>query len=174
MAQNAFKESTGREITWTQGQAASGASNTVHGSIETIQVGEGNGSAGARNILNALKEKTVGLFPEGTQKRDLVKAVPGAGKIIARAARTRIPIAYMATSFRDGHISITAGNIDPETIQIIERNKNTDPYQSIADYAMIQIARHLPEDRQGFYKEGVKRFALAEELRKLKLSSNPV
>lgn len=156
--QNAFKEATGREITWAQGNAASGSSEPVRGSVKTIRVNSGNGVGGARNVLQAMRTETVGLFAEGTQKRDLQKGLASAGKMVANAARHGIPIFAIATFFRDGKIYVSVDSLDPTEIKELEKIKNegVDPYQRVIDYAMTAIASHLPTNRRGDYGEKAK------------------
>ncbi|MEX2007275.1 MAG: hypothetical protein WD992_00695 [Candidatus Levyibacteriota bacterium] len=165
---HAVKQATGKDIVWAQGSAASGSSNAVRESVRTIKVkheknwkkkirkklhikSSGNGITGAKNILRSMKTEAVGIFPEGTQKRDLKKGDSRTGVIIASAARQGIPVVCISTSFTNGEIFVSADILDSSEIQRLESSYEN-PYQAIVDYTMITIASHLPKNRRGHYR----------------------
>lgn len=154
---HAVKKTTGEEIVWAQGGAASGTSAVAGESVRTIKVNSGSGIGGAKNVLQSLKTEAVGIFAEGTQERDLQRGDYRTGKIMARAAKHNIPVICIATSYVNGEIYVTADALDSSKIQRLEQiqQENVNPYQVIVDYAMTTIASHLPQDRRGYYEDKI-------------------
>lgn len=153
---HAVKQTTGREIVWAQGSGSYGASDLVSEITETIKVGSGRGIEGVKEIFYSMQTKPVGIFAEGTQKKNLKRGDYRAGKIIARAVKHDIPVVCIASSFVNGEISISADILDPLEVKRLEtQDDKVNMHQEIVDYAMTTIASHLPENRRGVYTKAV-------------------
>ncbi len=154
-----FHQATGgEEIRWAQGHGSS-IIEKIHDvlgkTMNTITVGNGTGIAGAKELLRAWgKRESVGLYPEGIQKKKLQKGDPRAGKVIIMATNRGIPIFCVSSYFEHDVFRVSVNRLSPTIITHIgsspEFAKNS--AQVAVDYAMITIAKELPRELQGYYQ----------------------
>lgn len=146
-----FYQTTGERIRWVQGHGSSivGKIHVALGqTMNTITVANGNGVSGAKELLRTLiRGESVGLYPEGVQKKELQRGDPRAGKIITLAANRGIPVFCASSYFSNDCFRLFIDALDNPII----KGRGNSP-QAIVDYAMTTIASHLPENRRGFYK----------------------
>lgn len=112
-------------------------------------------------IMQAFTNKdTIGINPEGDGNKTLLRAVPEAAKMIIASAVYNYNIVCVATYFKNGVFFMAVEPpLDNERIrEIRKRIKGSDKpqqeklQQMISDYVMALIAKHLPEEKRGYYK----------------------
>lgn len=181
-----FDALTDRHIRWTQGKGSMVADMVHHQleqSMDTIYVDNSEvdeagyvkdwtlwvtpgklprrkSIEGTLKLFRALGDGgIVGVFPEGDHNDSLIKATPLAGHVIEFAARRGIPIICISTRFSNDRFSFSLH--DPLSANKIKELAalGEDGRQAIADYAMTVIASGIPEDRQGYYRDKVKKLS---------------
>ena len=161
LATNYFvKKATGKEIRWTYGQDRSTVQELfrepVTKSINAISVREGNGTEGIREILKAFQNQdSVGLYPEGDGRKQLIKGVPKAGGIIYFAAKKDIPVVAISAWFEKGkntchlNFALLNNNVIKDMGNV---SGGTGFKQKIVDYAMRIISQNMPSQLRGYYQ----------------------
>ncbi len=155
-----FYQAAEEKIRWMQGKGSS-AIELIHEALgqatNTITVGNGNGTSGVRELLKAWERgESVGLYPEGVQKKDLQKGDPRAGKLMLLAVKREIQIFTAASYFENGHFRVSIDHLNNEALlSAYDLPSEFMPEQAMIDYAMTMIARHLPPEKRGAYKMGV-------------------
>ena len=108
-------------------------------------------------IRQAFRNKdTIGINPEGDGNKTLLRGLPKAGQLILLSARSNYNIVCVATEFKNGVFFIAFDEpLDSQLIKDAAANGSTDNkdflWQTISDYAMAIIAKHLSEKRRGYY-----------------------
>lgn len=153
------KQLTGKEIRWTYGQDRSTFQEffrkSVTQSVNAIPVREGTGIAGIREILKAFQSQdSVGLYPEGDGRKELIRGNSKAGGIMLFAARQNVPIVSISAWFEKAkytcHLNFTL--LDSELIKSMGGSSNKEQAkQEIVDYAMAEIAKNMPRELRGYY-----------------------
>jgi len=155
------KEITEKEIRWTYGQDRSTGQELfrepVTKSVNAIPVREGTGIAGIREILKAFQSQdSVGLYPEGDGRKELIKGDPKAGGIIYHAAIKGIPIVAISAWFEKEknvcHLNFALlDNTFIKSMGNVSSNRD-DNRQRIVDYAMTAISQNMPSQLRGYYQ----------------------
>jgi 1-acyl-sn-glycerol-3-phosphate acyltransferase len=98
----------------------------------------------------------VGVFPEGTRSRTyhMTPGLRGAGLLVARSGATILPVAITGSerALRLWPRPTVRVRIGP-AIQLGGERAGGRDYQAIVDSIMIEIARLLPPDYRGTYRE---------------------
>lgn len=158
---NVIKRLTGKEPRWAHGQDKSTLSDIarkkLNNSLNTILVREKSGYKGASNIVESFRnEDIIGIYPEGDSGNNLKRANAKAGHFIYYATRKGIPIICAAADFRaQSKFFVTFLRLDGQKVLDLY-NSTLDKHearQMIADYAMNEIASHLPKEKRGYYSQ---------------------
>ena len=154
------RQITGKEIRWTYGQDRSTLQELfrepVTKSVNAIPIREGTGIAGIREILKAFQNQdSVGLYPEGDGRKELIRGNRKAGGIILFAARQNVPIVSTSAWFEKAtytcHLNFTL--LNSELIKSMGGSSNKEQAkQEIVDYAMAEIAKNMPRELRGYYQ----------------------
>ncbi len=169
IASSEIRRKTGKETLWTHGEDKSTFQTVARRKISensgsTILVRGATSYDGTRQIIKAFQEKNiVGIHPEGDGSNKLGRAVADAGHFILYAAKKGMPIICSVGFFDQeiGKIKLTFFKIDPEEIGKLTKDEasNQDAIlqnrQEIADYVMAEIAKRLPENKRGYYKNRI-------------------
>lgn len=123
----------------------------------TILFRDNDPETSARLIRQAFRNKDLmGTYPEGDGNRTLLRGKAKAGQMMLLSARNNYNIVCVATEFKDDAFFIAFD--EPLNNQLIRdaAKGSTDNKdflrQTISDYAMALIARHLQENRRGYYR----------------------
>ncbi len=153
------KQATGKEIRWLHGFDPTARQDLfrekLHNSINSIPVRDPGPQRAAKLFIQVIREKdSMGLYPEGDGSKNLRKALPEAGRLIAFCVRNGMHIVSCATRYQNNTFFLTFDTLDSKDIET-SGEEGSDRYakrQNTADYAMRNIAKHLPVNRRGYYK----------------------
>ena len=157
------KKTTQKEVRWLHGFDPTTTQDLFrersHQLANNIPIRGPDTQKAARLLIQAIKNNdSMGLYPEGDGSRNLRKGLPEAGRLIAICARNSMNIVSCSVRFQRDTFFLTFDNIDSEKIKALEqkgKDRNAG-WQNITDYAMTNIAKHLPENRRGYYGESQK------------------
>ena len=116
-------------------------------------------AAALRSVLRALRSgdelaHIVGLLPEGTGSPVLREALPGTGELLLLAARTGAAIVPVGVAERPEHDwALTATVGAPLDLTLPQEVTRAGRDQWARTVVMQSIARLLPRDVQGFYRD---------------------
>ena len=116
-------------------------------------------AAALRSVLRALRsgderEHVIGLSPEGTGGRVLREALPGTGEFLLLAARTGAAIVPVGIAERPEHDwALTATLGAPLDLTLPPEITRAGRDQWTREVVMRSIARLLPPDLRGFYRD---------------------
>ncbi|MEX2012894.1 MAG: hypothetical protein WD967_00650 [Candidatus Levyibacteriota bacterium] len=151
------EQAAGERIRWAQGHGSS-IVDKIHDALgqtmNTITVADGNGISGVKEIIRAWERgESVGLYPEGVQKKALQKGDPRAGKVMLLAARKDISIFTAVSYFENDHFSVAIDKLDNQLLaETVSNPFGNTPSQHAVDLAMNTMAPHLPPHKRGRYK----------------------
>ena len=116
-------------------------------------------AAALRSVLRALRSDDerahiVGLSPEGTGSPVLREALPGTGELLLLAARTGAAIVPVGIAERPEHDwALTATVGTPLDLTLPPEISRAERDQWVRTVVMQSIARLLPRDVRGFYRD---------------------
>lgn len=114
----------------------------------TIPVRDDNPEAALILIRQAFRNKDImGIYPEGDGNKTLLRGKAKAGQMILLAALNNYNIICAATEFKNDAFFLTFDS--PLDNEELKRTRNR---QIISDYAMARIAKNLPEEKRGYYR----------------------
>lgn len=153
-----LKQTTGKEIRPLHGFDPTTTQDLfrerLYKSINSIPVRDSDRRSASLLRQAITNRDSMLLYPEGDGSRNLRRGLPNAGRLIQICASRDMNVVSCSAGFRSDTFFLTFDTLDSKDIERSAEEGN-DRYakgQDIVDYAMQNIAKHLPENRRGYYQ----------------------
>jgi hypothetical protein len=127
------------------------------GLVSARETGQVGGSGALRLAARCLAAgEPVGVLPEGTASEELCEARPGVGAFLAWLTRDGTPLVPVGIAEREGALTATFG--PPFALPRVGGDKR-ERDRLLREVVMVAIARLLPSELWGYYRDAVARQA---------------
>ena len=146
---------------WIRAVFAKFALTYGFGLVSPRETGLVGGASGIRTAARYLVGgEPVGVLPEGTASQELCEARPGVGAFLAWLTRAGTPLVPVGIAEPDGVLTARFG---PPFQLPRAAGAKADRDRALRDAVMLHIARLLPSELWGYYRDAVERANLSPQ-----------